>query len=106
MSTPLRFNREQWARLMAGQKFSTIRRGARHQVEPGPQLIQCGANIGLVEVSEVNIIPYKSIGYEHAVLEGYATIFELKSVIEGLYPEIRGEDNVTVIQFGPVIWHD
>lgn len=99
------FNAEQYARLTDGTKRSTIRRGIR-KIVPGPNIAACGEHLALIQVSEVSFRQYNSLGTAHAIAEGYASLFELRQVLEAIYhdPPLRGTDHMTIVSIAEVLW--
>lgn len=94
----IEFSNDQWDRVMRREKHLTIRRGVRG-IQPGPAIARCSNALAVIEVTEVATRKLSNLELRHALGEGLTTMFELRALIEGLYPGIKASEVVTIISF-------
>lgn len=101
----IQFNPEQFQRLIDGHKRQTIRRGVR-KVSPGPVIAACTASddLAVIIVKEVAVRCYKDLNLTNALAEGYTTEFEMRRVLEAIYPGVNDTDYMTIITIDKVVW--
>jgi len=97
-SLSLRMHPALLAAVLRGEKRSTIRTGQRH-FEVGPLVLQSGSESALVRVTAVQHKSFRELTEEDAKKEGYNSLEELRHELRLLYPSIRQNSPLTLVEF-------
>ncbi len=98
----LRFKEKYLRMLLYEGKKTTIRRGI---VTPGSQTVylESGGKIyGEATISGVKYTRLSELTRSDAVSDGFGSREELLRALKEIYPDLRGDDWVTIIEFGDV----
>ena len=96
----LRLRPEFLGAVRCGQKRTTIRIGQRH-IEPGPLVLESQGESLLVNVTKVTYKRFGDLNDDDAKSEGYTDLTQLQEELRSVYPRLRKNSPLTVIEFGP-----
>lgn len=106
------FSREQYMRLVRGEKHMTVRKGIR-TVEPGRHIARMKntPRQALLEVSHATHCRVRDLTIAEAVAEGYDNVETLRRTLDLIYANndqggLSDDDWVTLVYIQEVIWHD
>jgi len=94
----LRLRPELFKAVRCGQKTSTIRTGRKH-IEPGPLILESSGESLLVNVTTVTYKRFTDLSDEDARTDGYATLTQLQDELRSVYPKLRKNSPLTVVEF-------
>jgi len=94
----LRLRPELFKAVRCGQKTSTIRTGRKH-IEPGPLILESPGESLLVNVTTVTYKRFTDLSDEDARTDGYATLTQLQDELRSVYPKLRKNSPLTVVEF-------
>jgi len=80
------------------KKTSTIRAGRRN-IELGMSTIGNNGNVAHVLVTKVSYTFFDLLKHVDAVRDGFNSMSELEGVLLTIYPGIKGNNEVTIIEF-------
>lgn len=82
----------------SGMKRSTIRAGAKPGLV-GPAVLVGGDRSVSILVTDVEVKSFDELTESDAQLDGFETLTELKNVLIGFYPDLGGDDAVSILHF-------
>lgn len=94
----LRLRPEFFEAVRCGQKRSTIRTG-RRRIEPGLLVLESSGESLLVNVSTVRYKCFADLNDEDARSDGYVDLIQLQEELRSVYPRLRKNSPLTVIEF-------
>jgi len=95
----LRFKEEYLERVLRGEKRVTIRRGIVHVTRQLVYVVCCDKIFGEAIIDKVEYTKLNSINSYIMRQEGVSNMEELLNEIKKLYPNIKLNDNITIIYF-------
>ncbi|MHB8752918.1 MAG: ASCH domain-containing protein [Aggregatilineales bacterium] len=98
----LRIRSEYLRAVREGKKRTTIRKG-KLSINPGLLLLECGSERQIVNVIAVQWHQVKTLTTEHAIADGFQSIDELREALRTIYPDLKYNHYVTVIEFDTFI---
>jgi len=90
--------REFLSLVAQGRKHSTIRPGRRADAI-GPALLVCANDAMPVTVSKVDVKRLSELDEEDAHRDGFDSLAALIETLKGFYPDLGGDDVVSVLHF-------
>ncbi len=84
--------------IETGRKRSTIRSGIR-RVEPGGAAIVAGKQVIPVRLTRHVVKRFDELTEDDARTDGFDSLGALLEALRRFYPDLRGEDPVTIVYF-------
>ena len=82
----------------SGAKRSTIRAGAKPGLV-GPAILVGGDQSVPILVTDVEVKSFDELTESDAHLDGFDSLSDLKNVLIGFYPDLSGDDAVSILHF-------
>ncbi len=96
--TTIRLSGEFLPAVLEGRKVSTIRRG-RRMYPLGDAVLRAANREVMVRVERVRHSVLHNLTEEDALHDGFDNLEELLAALDRFYPELRPEDEVTIVEF-------
>ena len=84
--------------VLDGSKISTICRG-RRPYQLGEGLLRVSDQYIPVEIQNIRYSSFQDLSEEDAWQDGLRTLNELRSTLRRFYPQMRQDDDVTIVEF-------
>ena len=94
----LRFKFEYFRRIRSGEKSTTIRPSARNLTGKDVLLV-CGSKSMRAVVTTCTIKRFADLNSDDAAADGFTTLDELQKALLDIYPWMKQETLLTVIEF-------
>ena len=97
----LHFKEEYLRDIVSGRKRVTIRYGRNYDLRPGNTVFLAvrGRPVARARVTSVQVVKLRDLTERHLKMEGFRSLSDLLQHLRRIYPSIRPDSRVTVIEW-------
>jgi hypothetical protein len=97
-SAPIALSEDLVESVRSGTKVATVRKGRRNYAL-GPSSFKAGETIIPIIITRVSYCRFDGLTDEDARLEGGQSAKELQDALKTFYPDLKDDDEVTIVRF-------